>query len=304
MLSSILRSRTSVFKSRQSPAIQKIAWLSQAQTRFYTANHDDPFNDDADNAPPQHGQINPKLRDLINGVSFDRKVRYTTDGSENSHPTPDEDLLHAIFNPTTLPYTVGTDICDISRIHRLLAEQIEHPAYVMPDMPRFWTRVLTPIEARYSGWKNGGELRKNSTFISGRWAAKEAIIKAFSAAYPALDKIFMHDIVILNSKVQKAISESRKAASRISVRNGGPPLPGGGGLPADSVSRGAPRAFVRVPVPGVGWTEVSVSISHEEEYATAVALVPVDAKIAEFRKEKVVVREVASKTYPGKRHLW
>jgi hypothetical protein len=61
---------------------------------------------------------------------------------------------------------------------------------------------------------------------------------------------------------------------------------------------------VRVPVPGVGWTEVSVSISHEEEYATAVALVSVDARIAEFRKEKVMVREVVSKSYPGKRHIW
>jgi len=47
-----------------------------------------------------------------------------------------------------------------------------------------------------------------------------------------------------------------------------------------------------------------VSISHEEEYATAVALVSVDAKIAEFRKEKVMVREVVSKSYPGKRHIW
>ncbi|KFY93369.1 hypothetical protein V500_03744 [Pseudogymnoascus sp. VKM F-4518 (FW-2643)] len=301
-LSSVLRSRASIFKPRQSQPIHRVSCTGLGQTRSYAPNHDDPFDDDNDAGPSQHELLNIKLRGLINGVPLEQKVRYIKDGSEETHPTPDGSLLDAIFKPATLPYTVGTDICHIPRVHRLLTHQMSHPEYVEPDMPRFWTRVLTTLEARYSGWKTGGALEGNAKFIAGRWAAKEAIIKAFSAAYPALGQIFMHDIVILNSKVQMAISEARKAASRISVREGGPPQPEGWEL-APGVSRGAPRAFVRVPVPEVGWVEVSMSISHDGEYATATALVPVDAKIAEVRKEKSVVRGVIAKTYTDARYL-
>ncbi|KFY68962.1 hypothetical protein V496_00661 [Pseudogymnoascus sp. VKM F-4515 (FW-2607)] len=303
-LSSGLRSRASFFKPRQSQPMSRVSCLGLGQTRSYAPNHDDPFDDDHDAAPPQHQQLNIKLRDLVNSVPLDRKIRFVKDNSEESHPTPDAGLLNAIFKPTTpLPYTVGTDICHIPRVLLVLERQLADPEYIEGSMPRFWTRVLHPIEARYNGWKSTGLVAHHAKFIAGRWAAKEAVIKAFSAAYPALDKIFMHDIVVLNANVQSAIAEARKAAARIADKEGGVVLPQGEGFAPEVPKGGAPRAFVRVPRKGLGWVEVSVSISHDGEYATAAALVPVDPKIAKIRKEKTVAREVIAKTYTDARYM-
>ena len=170
-------------------------------------------------------------------------------------------------------------------------------------MPRFWTRVLHPLEARYSGWKSGGALERSARFIAGRWAAKEAVIKAFAAAYPGLDKIFMHDIIIMNAKVQNAVLEAQKAAVRIAAKTGGTtPQQLQGFELAAAVSTGAPRAFVKVPVKEVGWVEVSMSISHDGEYASATAVVAVDPSIAGVRREKSVARGVIAKTYTNARY--
>lgn len=302
-LSSLPRSRASILKPRQSQPRPRVSCTGLCQSRSCAPNHDDPFNDDDDGPPPQHQQLNIKLRDLINSVPLDRKIRFVKDNSEDSHPTPDADLLNAIFKPPTpLPYTVGTDICHIPRVLLILERQLADPEYIKGSMPRFWTRVLHPIEARYSGWKTG-VVAHHAKFIAGRWAAKEAVIKAISAAYPALGKIFMHDIVVLNSNVQSVIAEARKAAARIADREGGVELPQGEEFSPKVPKGGAPRAFVRVPRRGMGWVEVSVSISHDGEYATATALVSVDPKIVKIRKEKSVTREVIARTYTDARYM-
>ncbi|OBT65844.1 hypothetical protein VE03_05479 [Pseudogymnoascus sp. 23342-1-I1] len=301
-LSSVLRSRASVFKTRQSQPIPRVSCPSLGQTRSFAPNGDDPFNDDHDAPQSEHKQANDKLQSITNSVPLDTKIRFVQKPSEESNLVPDNDLLNAIFKPTPrLPYTVGTDICHIPHVRRILERQTSDLDYIRGTMPRFWTRVLHPIEAR--GWKSEGGLTKNVDFIAGRWAAKEAIIKAFSAAYPTLNKVFMHDIVVLNSKVQMAFLEARKAALRIKFSNGRHLHPGAWGFRPQELGE-APRAFVRVPESKEGWVEISVSISHDGDYATATALVPVDPKITEVSMEKGVVRGVVAKAYKdGRREI-
>lgn len=302
-LCSVLRSRASVFKPRQFQPVQGVSCPGLVQTRFYTQDHDDPFDDKDNTEPSKDELLNINLRELINNVPFDKKLRYIKDESGATHPIPDPRLLEAMYKPMTLPYTVGTDICNLDRITKILERQIGELKHPKRDMPRLWSRVLTPLEARYNGWRDGKELKHSATFIGGRWAAKEAIMKAFMAAYPALDKVFMHNIVILGPKVQMAIAGAQEAASRISSREDRSSRQRNrDGESQFYVLSEAPRAFVRVPTHEVGWVEVSLSISHDGGYATATALVTVDPKIAEMRRETSLVRPVISKTYTDLRY--
>ncbi|OAF63264.1 hypothetical protein VC83_00471 [Pseudogymnoascus destructans] len=289
-LSSVLRSRPSIFKPRQPQPqpLQRLSCPSLGQTRSYAPNHDDPSST---TTPSQNDLLNTKLLTLLNAIPPSQKIRYIKDNSTSpsTHPTPPPALLAALLNfPSPLPYTIGTDICHIPRIRLLLERQLAESGYVEPDMPRFWTRVLTPLEARYSGWKAGGGVEGSARFLAGRWAAKEAVVKAVGAAYPGgAGKVFMHDIVILNAKTQSALLEARKAAVRIEARDARTQeeqMSGGGGREG-------------------GWVEVSVSISHDGEYATATALVSVDPKIAGVKREKSLVRGVVAKTYTDARYL-
>ncbi|OBT43202.1 hypothetical protein VE00_06425 [Pseudogymnoascus sp. WSF 3629] len=279
-LSSTLRSRASIFNPRQSqPLQQRISCPSPGQTRSYAPNHS--FSSSSSPSPSPTDLRNTKLRTLLNTIPPSQKIRYIpSPPPPPTLPPPPPSLLTALLHPSPPPYTIGTDICHIPRILLLLRRQLAEQGYVPPSMPRFWTRVLTPLEARYSGWKSGGGVEGSARFLAGRWAAKEAVIKAFSAAYPGGGReVFMHDIVILNAKVQSALLEARKAAVRIDARERGAQqeeMQGGEG--EGEVKGGAPRAFVKVPG-GEGWVEVSVSISHDGEYATATALVVVDPEI-------------------------
>ena len=113
-------------------------------------------------------------------------------------------------------------------------------------------------------------------------------MKAYGVAYPKLNKVFMHDILILTSSTQRAVIHATDDAARHSA-----------GREAASeridllrMMTAALRAFVKSPEGcEKKWLEVSVSISHDAEYATAVALVPVDPEIAGM-VEKNVVRKV------------
>ena len=97
--------------------------------------------------------------------------------------------------------SIGTDIAHIPRIARLVASQ--------RTLPRFLRKVLTSREEREfhirfskSGYANagsdseiGGEARDSrwvdeaARFLAGRWAAKEAIVKACSWRSLTFDEI-------------------------------------------------------------------------------------------------------------------
>lgn len=113
----------------------------------------------------------------------------------------------------------GTDLVLISRIERLIAASGD----------RFLTKVFTPAELV--------DCESESHRLAGRWAAKEAAMKALGQG---LDRI-------------------EPAAIEIQRGPHGAPL---------LELRGVARAVAEQ----AGWTSWSVSISHDGEYATAVVV--------------------------------
>lgn len=66
---------------------------------------------------------------------------------------------------------IGIDIASLGRIRRVLEQHGD----------RFWERILTPAERRALGHR-----RDRATALAGRWAAKEAGVKAFGGRAGAL----------------------------------------------------------------------------------------------------------------------
>ncbi|KAM0426142.1 hypothetical protein ACHAPT_008485 [Fusarium lateritium] len=164
------------------------------------------------------------------------------------------------------PLNIGTDICQISRIYRILSG---------PRASRFVSRILSPEELakkdarlnilrrmplnngelaadQQSGTKGSGgdnqpheeiavgnpELWKCAAFVAGRFAAKEAAIKAHPHR-----RLTFHDVMIERREVE-----------------------------GERLGSGPPVARIRS---GEGESEDAsalVSISHDGDYATAVCL--------------------------------
>ncbi|KAG6004497.1 hypothetical protein E4U21_001035 [Claviceps maximensis] len=172
------------------------------------------------------------------------------------------------LRPFPFPLNVGTDICRISRIYRILSG---------PRRTRFVNRVLAPEEVKRDAsrlscladdvaavstqnergrdekdaelWRT--ELWKTAAFVAGRFAAKEAAIKAHSHR-----RLTFHDIV-----VEKRLG-----------------VPGG----EDRLGSGPPVARIKAPAgtgsganddgDGDGDVSALISISHDGDYATAVCV--------------------------------
>ena len=75
---------------------------------------------------------------------------------------------------------LGIDVASIERMRGVLERHGE----------RMWTRILTPIEQ-----KALEQRRDRATALAGRWAAKEAAVKAFSGKAGAL----WHDFEVRRS---------------------------------------------------------------------------------------------------------
>jgi holo-[acyl-carrier protein] synthase len=161
-----------------------------------------------------------------------------------------------IRRPFPHALNIGTDICHIPRIDAILSEN-ERTAQ------RFLKKVLNPAEDLYKGksieetlrnWhaqrlssgeksttlsEDGALLAKGlSQFVAGRWAAKEAIIKAHTGA-----RLTMKDITI----------------ESVTKEDG---------------SSGAPIAWVDIweGAKLKEQREVKISVTHDGEYAMAVCL--------------------------------
>ena len=115
---------------------------------------------------------------------------------------------------------IGTDICHIERIKKLAPEAV--------------TRVLTPSEAAYCGKYAAAHER-----IAGRFAAKEAILKALGTGWSA-----------------------GLGWSQIEI------LPDAAGAPLVTLTGAA-----RERLSSLGATRCLVSISHHGEYAVAFAII-------------------------------
>lgn len=85
------------------------------------------------------------------------------------------------LRPFPLPISIGTDICQISRVHAILAG---------PRRERFLRRVLAPEERRReaarlewadagagagAGGESGGRLWRVATFVAGRYVLSQSL---------------------------------------------------------------------------------------------------------------------------------
>lgn len=123
---------------------------------------------------------------------------------------------------------IGHDVLEIRRLSLLLNGQLGH---------RFMERVLTSSE-REEARKRGGKLTE---FVAGRFAAKEAISKAFGCGIGSI--ISFGDMEI---------------------------LPDSMGRPVPVLSEGA---WERLRLPGEPEYVIHLSISHQTELASAFAVV-------------------------------
>ena len=116
--------------------------------------------------------------------------------------------------------TIGNDIIEISRIESLIERYEDH----------FLKRVFTEKECL-----NCSERKYKASYFAGRFAAKEAIVKALGTGIGSL--VQWHDLEILNN------------------------------------DKGKPIVFVSDKVKdNFGELSLEISISHCKEYASAVAL--------------------------------
>ncbi|QZA32842.1 holo-ACP synthase [Hydrogenibacillus sp. N12] len=120
---------------------------------------------------------------------------------------------------------VGIDLVDQARLARLLERR-----------PRFIERVLTPAERAALP----AEGRRRLEFVSGRFAAKEALAKALGTGIGG--RFSFQDISL---------------------------LPGPGGRPAVRVEGDRLKAALGAP----GDVRIHVAISHERSHTVAVAIV-------------------------------
>ncbi|WP_438447759.1 holo-ACP synthase [Gorillibacterium sp. sgz5001074] len=119
---------------------------------------------------------------------------------------------------------IGTDLVEIGRIRRLLEE---------PGGRRFIERVLTPEERRLSAERQG----RLTEFVAGRFAAKEAVVKALGTGISAATGF--QDVEV---------------------------LPSAGGQPVVRLSEAALAKL------GRSGLKVHLSITHTAEYASAYAV--------------------------------
>ncbi|KXH40081.1 hypothetical protein CSIM01_09936 [Colletotrichum simmondsii] len=181
------------------------------------------------------------------------------------------------------PLQLGTDLCQISRIYRILASDQE---------PRFLRRILTkderlaipahlksadasatpseiPKDGDFQALKRRNPLLwKKASFLAGRFAAKEATFKA----HPTRN-LTWHDITIVRKqsaqlKAKEHGEELKKQdeePKELEAKETEPP-------PSTPNGSGSPIAIVRSIHEGSPGQEVLLSISHDGDYATAVCL--------------------------------
>lgn len=126
---------------------------------------------------------------------------------------------------------IGHDLVPMDRLERMLRSEIGR---------RFIERVLTPGEREYAQSRFGDEITGRWVeFTAGRFAAKEAVVKALGCGIGKM--VGFHDLEI---------------------------LPDAAGRPVCSLSR---RSGLRLGLRPDGY-RIHLSITHTEEYASAFAV--------------------------------
>ena len=202
------------------------------------------------------------------------------------------------LRPFPLPFSVGVDICQISRLHRIVsAEQNTNSRrdprlhrflrYLMTDYEEFgfWRRTLPTLQTqvtldrpilnhlagRYASNLKCLHRESGTKSLSSRWAAKEAVVKACSR------RISFHQIIISAEQnkqpygvVLDTVMSRRHRSHEIirAVSTGSNPM-------QDGLRAG--REHIATSPEDIDGQIVPLTISHDGNYATAVALYPGEA---------------------------
>lgn len=118
---------------------------------------------------------------------------------------------------------IGTDIVEIERIRKMIERHGDH----------FLNRCFTPLEIEYANRHRDSVIR-----YSGRWAAKEAVVKVIGTGF--IQGITFHDIEVISLHT---------------------------GQPTVQLSGEALRISQHLKI-----VEIKLTISHAREYATATAI--------------------------------
>lgn len=172
--------------------------------------------------------------------------------------------------------SIGTDIAHTSRIAKLVASQ--------RTLPRFLRKVLTSREERDfhlrfpqttskgserdSGFSEGEQssrwVDEVARFLAGRWAAKEAVVKACSWRSLTFDEIQIlkdagskrvYGVILDRPEVRRAVRQVNQGQDETSEDQA-------------SHEHAADKGEEQGPAGQI----VKISISHDGEYATAVCL--------------------------------
>ncbi|KAI0419283.1 hypothetical protein F5X98DRAFT_335714, partial [Xylaria grammica] len=190
-------------------------------------------------------------------------------------------------SPADVLFTIGNDICRIARVRRVLTGRLG---------PQFVRRILTPKEIRHATtasilrcvldqkpqWSQDAqaatdlasvhdarEITRAVEFMAGRFAAKEAVIKAHPYR-----RITFQTVSILRASFhapEGSVSHAQEWIEELAMEQGEAQE----GEPEDKTSTalsGPLVARIEGDADTKHATYASVSISHDTEYATAVCL--------------------------------
>ncbi|KXT15050.1 hypothetical protein AC579_1492 [Pseudocercospora musae] len=176
---------------------------------------------------------------------------------------------------------IGTDICQVSRIAKLISKKRHPDAKPGSSLHLFLNHLFTrreraSFESRYSkedkGYGTGHVSAGVLHHLAGRWAAKEAVVKAVQPR-----PVTFGDIEVLRKPESRsliAVILDKQAPSRSADASSEGKL--------FWTSFGLEKVYTHQELAQQNFAlwhsaegqEVQISISHEEDYATAVCLAP------------------------------
>lgn len=202
--------------------------------------------------------------------------------------------------PFPLRFRVGNDICRVSRIRDIITRK--HKSEPSLFLSQFVERILTPAERRYF-WGRFGQpeavhdkVDVVAEFLAGRFAAKEACRKA-CVHLDSKTSGFQHIMILPIDDVERSEHQSRRPR----------------GLILDKIYEEKQADLTSEEGSVVTKTEpdsvtsqldgqlCEISISHDGDYATAVAIVPeMEATTANSAVEAEVKQQHRSDSKPSK----
>ncbi|KAI4643576.1 hypothetical protein J4E93_006586 [Alternaria ventricosa] len=176
--------------------------------------------------------------------------------------------------PFPFPFRVGTDICNVQRVRSIITPRAGSEGEPLRPLRHYLKRVFTEHERQYFWNRFGPEesvLEKAdviSKFLAGRFAAKEACRKAIQHL-DIVQRGFKHIMILPVTAVDRSKHQSLRPQ----------------GLILDMVYEDFEPTWVK-PDGKIGVIDMSeidgqlceISISHDGDYATAVAIVPMADK--------------------------